>query len=81
MDYSKLFYKDCVAHKDKEKSELFRQLLKKYENHETESSIISELCDNIENENKAIINTNEDIDQLGIVVRTNDFDETLKELR
>ena len=33
-------------------------------NHETESSIISELCDNIENETKAIINTNEHNEQL-----------------
>ena len=71
-----------MAHKDKEKSELFRQLLKeKMKNRETESSIISDLCDNIENENKAIIKTNEDIDQLGIVVRTNDFVEILKESR
>ena len=35
-------------------------------NHETESSIFSELCDNIENETKAKIKTNEDIGQLGI---------------
>ena len=49
-EYPKLFYRDCVAVTDKEKSEMFKQLLKdtmKY--HETDSSTISELCDNIEN--------------------------------
>ena len=39
-------------------------------NHETDSSTISELCDNIENEKEAIINTNEHTEQLGIVVTT-----------
>ena len=48
---------------------------------ETESSIISELCDNVENENKAIINANVDSEQLGIVFTTKDFNEILKESR
>ena len=38
--------------------------------HETDSAIISELCDNIESETEAIINTNEHTEQLGIVVTT-----------
>ena len=50
-------------------------------NHETESSMISELNDNIDNETNAIINTNGDIKQIGIVVSTKGFDEFVKELR
>ena len=50
-------------------------------NPELDSSIISELCVNIENETEAIINTNEHTEQLGIVVTTNEFDEILKETR
>ena len=50
-------------------------------NHETESSKISKLCDNIENETEAIINTNEHTEQLGIVVTTKAFDEILKKKR
>ena len=81
-EYPKLFYKDCVAVTDKDKSEMFKQLLKDtMKNYETDSSIISELCDNIENETEAIINTNEHTEQLGIVVTTKEFDEILKETR
>ena len=66
----------------KEKSEMFKQLLKDtMKNQETDSSTISELCDNFENETEAIINTNERTDQLGIVVKTKEFDETLKDTR
>ena len=50
-------------------------------NHETDSSIIFELCDNIENETEAIKNTNEHTEQLGIVVTTKEFVEILKERR
>ena len=78
--YPKLFYKNCVAVTDKEKSEVFKQLLKdKMKNHETDSLIISELCDNIENETEAIINTNEHTEQLGIVVTPKELDETLRD--
>ena len=81
-EYPKLFYKDCVAVTDKEKSEMFKQLLKDtMKNHETDSLIISELCDNIENETEAIINTNEHAEQLVIVVTTKEFDEILEETR
>ena len=82
-EYPKLFYKDCVVVTDKEKSEMFKkQLLKDtMKNHETDSSIISELCDNIENATEAIINRNEHTEQLGIVVTTKDLDEILKETR
>ena len=69
-----------MAVTDKEKSEMFKQLLKDtMKNHETDSSTISELCDNIENETEATINTNEHTEQLGIVVTTKEFDEILKE--
>ena len=75
-EYSKLFYKHCVAVTDKEKSEMFKQVLKDtMKNHETDLSTFSELCDNIENETEAIINTNEHTEQLGIVVTTKEFDE------
>ena len=50
-------------------------------NHETDSSTISELCDNIENGTEAIINTNEHTEQLGVEVTTKEFDEILKETR
>ena len=81
-EYPNLIYKDCMAVTDKEKSEMFKQLLKDtMKNHETESSIISEFCDNVENETKAKINTNVDFEQLAIVVTTKEFDEILKESR
>ena len=81
-EYPKLFYKDCVGFTDKEKCEMFKQLLKDtIKNHETESSIISKRCGNIENETEAIINTNEHTEQIGIVVTTKEFDEILKETR
>ena len=49
-EYPKLFYKDCVAVTDMEKSEMFKHLLKDtMKNHKTDSSIISELFENIEN--------------------------------
>ena len=52
-EYPKLFYKDCVAVTDKEKGEMFKRLLNDtMENHETDSSITSELCDNIENQSE-----------------------------
>ena len=52
--YPKLFYKAVT---EEEKSEIFKHLLKDtMRNHEAESSIISEPCDNIENETKAKIN-------------------------
>ena len=74
--------KDCMAVTDKEKSEMFKQLLKEtMKNHETESSIISEICDNVENKTKAIINTNVDFEQLDILVTTKEFDEILEESR
>ena len=70
-EYPKIFYKDCVAVTDKEKSEMFKQLLKDTKKlHEKDSPTISELCDKIENETEAIINTNEHTEQLGIVVLT-----------
>ena len=50
-------------------------------NNEKESSIISELCNNNENETKALKNTNEDIEQLGIVVTTKEFNDILKQSR
>ena len=40
-------------------------------NHKTESPIVSELSDNLENEIKATININGDIELLEIVVLTN----------
>ena len=49
-------------------------------NHETESSIISQL-NNIETEIKAIIITHVDFGQLGIVVTTKEFHEILQESR
>ena len=68
-----------MAVTDKEKSEMFKQLLKDtMKNHETDSSTTSELCDYIENETEAIINTNEHTEQLGIVVTAKEFDEILK---
>ena len=70
-EYQKLLDKDCVAVTDKEKSEMFKQLLKDtMKNHETDISTISELCDKIEIETEAIINTNEHTEQLGIMVTT-----------
>ena len=67
---------------DKVKSKKFKQLLKDtMKNHETDSSTISELCNNNENETEAIINTNEHTEQLGIVVTTKEIDEILKETR
>ena len=82
VEYTKLLKKNCEALKDKKKNKMFKQRPKDtMKNHETESSVISELCDNIENETKAIIKTNENIEQLGIVVITKQFDEILKELR
>ena len=66
---------------EKEKSEMFKQLLKDtMKSPETDSSIISELCNNIENEIEAIINTNEHTEQLGIAVTTKEFDEILKNM-
>ena len=51
-------------------------------NHETKSSIFSELCDNVQNETKAKLNTNVDFEQLAIVVTTKkEFDEISKESR
>ena len=50
-------------------------------NHQTESSIISKLCDNIENETEARIITNEHTEQLDIVVKTKKFNEIRKETR
>ena len=65
---------------DKEKSEMFKQLLKDtMKNHETESSLISEFCDNVENETKAMINTNVHFEQLAVALTTKEFDEILKE--
>ena len=81
-EYPNLTYKDCEAVTEKEKSEMFKQLLKDtMKNHETDSSLISELCDNIENETEAIINTNEHTEHRGIVVKTKEFDQILKETR
>ena len=81
-EYPNLIYKGIMAVTDKEKSEMFKQLLKDtMKNHETESSIISEICDNVENETKAIINTNVDFELLAIAVTTKEFDEILKESR
>ena len=61
---------------------MLKQLLKDtMKNHETESSIISEFCDNVENETKAMINTNVDFEQLAVVVTTKEFDEILKASR
>ena len=81
-DYPKFFHKDCVAVTDKEKSEMFKQLLNDaMKNHEPDSSTISELCDNNENETEAIINTNVHTEQLGVVVTTREFDEIWKETR
>ena len=80
--YPKFFYKVCLVVTDKEKNKMFKQLLiDTLKNQEAESSINSELCGNIENETKAIINTHEDIEQLGIVVTRKEIDETLKESR
>ena len=61
---------------DKEKSEMIKYLLK-----ETQSSKISELCDNVEKETKAIINTKLDSEQLAIGFKTKEFNKILKELR
>ena len=78
-EYPNLIYKNFMAVTDKEKSEMFKQLLKDtMKNHETEPSIISEFCDNVEKEIKAIINTNLDFELLAIVVKTKEFDEILK---
>ena len=42
-DYPKLFYKECMAITDYEKSEIFKQLLKNaMKNNRTESSLIAE---------------------------------------
>ena len=69
-----------MAVTDKERSEMFKQLLKDtMKNHETELSLISEFCDNFENETKAMINTNVDFKQLAVVVTTKEFNEILKE--
>ena len=58
-EYQKPFYKDCMPVTDNEKSEIFKQLLKEtMKNYETESSIISKLCDIFENETEATNNTN-----------------------
>ena len=68
-----------MAVTDKEKGEMFKRLLNDtMETHEKDSSITSELCDNIENETKAKLNTIQDFDQLGIVVTAKEFDEILK---
>ena len=81
-EYTNRFYKNGIPVTDKEKSEIFKQLVNDtMKNHETESSIFSEFCDNVENENKAIIDTNVDFEQLVIVVTTKEFDEMLKESR
>ena len=81
-EYTNLFYKNGMAVKDKEKSEVFKQRLPDTtKNHETKSSIISEFCDKVENETKAMINTNVDFEQLAVVVTTKVFDEILKESR
>ena len=71
-----------MAVTDKEKNEMFKQLLKtQIKINETESSIISEFCDNVENETKAMIKTNVDFEQLAVVVTTKEFDEILKDSR
>ena len=78
-EHPNLFYKIGMAVTEKEKSEIFKQLVKDtMKNHETESSINSEFCDNVENEKKAIINTNVDSEQLVFVVTTKESDEILK---
>ena len=80
-EYPKVFYKDCVAVTDKEKSEMFQQLQKNtIKNYETELKI-SEICDHFENGTEAKNNTNEHTEQLGIVVTTKHFDKILKEMR
>ena len=69
-----------MAVKDKDKIEMFKQLLKiTMKNHETELSIFFEICDNVESDTKAVISTKVDFKQLGILVTTKDFDEFLKE--
>ena len=74
-EYPNLFYKNGRAVTDKEKNEMFKQLLKDtMKNHETESSIISEFCDNVENGTKAMINKNVDFKQLAVVVTTKEFE-------
>ena len=71
-----------MAVTDKEKSEMFKQLLKDtVKNHETESSIIFEFCDKFEKQTKAMINTNVDFEQLAVEVTAKEFDEILKETR
>ena len=70
-EYTKLFYKGSVAVIDKEKIEMFKPLLRdSMKNRERESSKNSELCDNIENEIEAILNTSEHAEQIGIVDKT-----------
>ena len=77
-----LFHKNGMAVTDKEKNEIFKQLLKDTnKNYETESSLIFEFCDNVEIETKAMIKTNVDFEQLAVVVTTKEFDEILKESR
>ena len=77
-EYPTLFYKNSLVFTDKEKIKLFKRLLRDIKkNQETESPIISELSNNIENETKAMIITNGDIELLGIVVTTEEYEETL----
>ena len=77
-EYPKLFFKKFVVVTDKEKNEVFKQLLKDtMKNHEMESK----LCDNIKNETEAILNTNEQTEQLGIVNTTKEIDEILKKMK
>ena len=67
-----------MAVTDKDKNEIFKQLLKYgMKNHKTESSVISELQENVENETKASLNTKGDFEQLAVVVTAKEFDENL----